>query len=463
MQQFSDDFDDIPLSKFELMLKTNSVYFFDASEFEEIIMHYIDNGKFSLANKAIQLGLKQHPKSVDIKLVHVELLILEEKFENAEKLLNELQEIDVTNEEVYIQKATIYSKKGLHKKAIVYLQIALDYTDDVSEIYSLIGMEYLFLDEFDTARENFAKCLDVEYDNYSSLYNVIYCYDMAEQHTEAIAYLKSYIDKDPYSEVAWHQLGRQYYILEDFQKALEAFEYAILVDETFIGAHLEKAKTLEELNRFEEAISYYQMTMELDTPTPFAYLRIGKCYEKLGKASAALEYYTKTVNEDPLLDKGWLALTDIYLSQNKPEKALQNIKKAIGIDEDIPDYWNKMGEIYVKLNQLEAAAGSFQKSLSLQSDSIEVHLALADVLIISQDPKESLQVLKEAQLIFNDDAGILYRLAGTYYLLNKLNKSMSYLTEALALNFEGHVILEELFPALLKEKAVSDLLEQYRK
>ena len=49
------------------------------------------------------------------------------------------------------------------------------------------------------------------------------------------------------------------------------------------------------------------------------------------------------------------------------------------------------------------------------------------------------------------------------YLLNKLNKSMSYLTEALALNFEGHVILEELFPALLKEKAVSDLLEQYRK
>ena len=86
MQQFSDDFDDIPLSKFELMLKTNSVYFFDASEFEEIIMHYIDNGKFSLANKAIQLGLKQHPKSVDIKLVHVELLILEEKFENAEKV-----------------------------------------------------------------------------------------------------------------------------------------------------------------------------------------------------------------------------------------------------------------------------------------------------------------------------------------------------------------------------------------
>ena len=35
----------MPLSKFESMLKTNSVYFFDLVEFEEIIVHYLDTGK----------------------------------------------------------------------------------------------------------------------------------------------------------------------------------------------------------------------------------------------------------------------------------------------------------------------------------------------------------------------------------------------------------------------------------
>ena len=35
------------LSKFESMLKTNKVYFFDSSEFEEIIHHYLDNGRIS--------------------------------------------------------------------------------------------------------------------------------------------------------------------------------------------------------------------------------------------------------------------------------------------------------------------------------------------------------------------------------------------------------------------------------
>jgi len=43
----------IPLSKFESMLKTNSVFFFDSVEFEEIIHYYIDSGKNSLAKKQL--------------------------------------------------------------------------------------------------------------------------------------------------------------------------------------------------------------------------------------------------------------------------------------------------------------------------------------------------------------------------------------------------------------------------
>ncbi len=462
-QQFFDDFGGLPLSKFEFMLKTNSVYFFDANEFEEIILYYIDNGKFSLANKAVQLGLRQHPLSVDLKLVQAELLVLEEKFENAEKILNELQEIEPANEEIYIQKATIYSKKGVHKKAIAYLKIALEYSEDPSEIYSMIGMEYLYLDEFERARENFAMCLDVEFDNYSTLYNVIYCFDMTEQHEEAVEYLISYIEKDPYSEVAWHQLGRQYFVLENYSKALEAFEYAILIDDTFIGAHLEKAKTLEELNRLEEAIEYYGLTMELDTETPFAFLRIGKCYESLGDLDKAMEFYHKTVNEDPLLDKGWLALTDIYMKKGMLEKAMQNIKKALNIDEEVPDYWNKIGEIYVRLNQLEAAAGSFQKSITLDPEQLEVHLSLSDVLLISKDESEALLVLKEAKEIFKSDAEILFRIAGLNYLLGNKERSFYYLEKALTINYAYQVILQELFPDFLTNPTVQKLLKKYNK
>jgi hypothetical protein len=42
--QLSNEEEDYNLSiKFESMLKTNKVLFFDSEEFEEIILHYLDN------------------------------------------------------------------------------------------------------------------------------------------------------------------------------------------------------------------------------------------------------------------------------------------------------------------------------------------------------------------------------------------------------------------------------------
>ena len=95
----------LSLSKFESMLKTNKVLFFDSEEFEEIILHYLDIGKATLAKKALKLALEQHPKSTGLKLVQVEMLVYDEKLDQAEKLLNELYFIEPTNEEIFIQKA----------------------------------------------------------------------------------------------------------------------------------------------------------------------------------------------------------------------------------------------------------------------------------------------------------------------------------------------------------------------
>ena len=37
------------LTRFESMLQTNDVYFFDSEEFENIIHHYLERGKMALA------------------------------------------------------------------------------------------------------------------------------------------------------------------------------------------------------------------------------------------------------------------------------------------------------------------------------------------------------------------------------------------------------------------------------
>lgn len=461
MQQFSNDNENIPLSKFELMLKTNSVYFFDSNEFEEIILFYLDNGKVSLAKKALQLGLEQHPTSVILRLAKVEMLIIDDKLDVAEKLLDQLQEIEPSNEEIYIQKSAIQSKKGNHIDAVESLQTALLFAEDEIEILSMIGMEYLYLDDYETARFNFAKCLDVEYDDYSYLYNVIYCFDMLNQNKEAIDYLNEYIDKKPYSEIAWHQLGRQYALIEDHKKALKSFEYAILIDENFIGAHLEKAKSLEEIQEYDEAIRFYQTTMELDVPTSFTYLRIGKCYEKLDQSNFAIDYYNKTVREDPLLDKGWLALTEIYIRNKDFQKALYYVKKALSIDEENNIYWQKLAEINLNLNLFEEASNAYFKCIELQDGRLEMFIALADVLHFLGEYKDAIKVLLDAREKYKNHAEITYRLAGLYFVTQKDSEAFFFFENSLNIDYEYHNIIKDMFPTFFERQEIIQLLKKY--
>ncbi|MEM1002953.1 MAG: hypothetical protein AAGH46_09930, partial [Bacteroidota bacterium] len=108
----------ISLTKFESMLKTNDILFFDSNEFENIIHHYLDTGKIALAKKAIKLGLEQHPSSVNLQLFKVEILVIENKFNKADEILDDLHFLEPNNEEIYIQKANILSKQDEHEHAI---------------------------------------------------------------------------------------------------------------------------------------------------------------------------------------------------------------------------------------------------------------------------------------------------------------------------------------------------------
>ncbi len=452
----------IPLSKFESMLKTDSIYFFDSVEFEEIIHYYIDIGKGALAKKAIKLGLKQHPNSIIIKLLQAELLIFDGLFEEASFLLKEIQAIEPTNSEVYVQQASINSKNGNHHKAIALLQTALECTDDEIDVLSLIGMEYLFLDNFEAARLSFEKCLEIDYEDYSSLYNIVYCFDMEKKHAEAIVYLTKYIDTNPYCEIAWHQLGRQYFIQEKYEEALQAFDYAVVIDEYFVGAYLEKAKTLEQLKKYKEAIENYKITIALEDPTSFAFLRIGECYEKLNKSTLAILFFKKALHEDPLLDKGWFMLANLHLKKNNLRKALYCIKKTIEIDEQNSLYWRKYAEINIKLNFYEEAVKAFQQCLVLDDLELDVWIGLSDALCLLEEYEEALVNLIEAATIFNNFSEINYRISGLYFKFENVNKGANYLEKALEEDYEYHIILKELFPNVYTLKTVQDIIKNFK-
>lgn len=452
-----------PIDKFETMLKTNEVLFFDLAEFENIVGHYMDSGKITLAKKALKLGLDQHPIAVNLLLLKAELLILENRLDEASKLLYDLKSIEPNNEDVYIMIANVLSKLDKHQEAISILNEALNLTSDPADVYAMLGMEYLFLEEFKAAKEAYIACVNLDKADYTALYNVIYCFDFLDEKAEAIHFLNNFINQNPYSEIAWHQLGKLHFENKDYNKALEAFDYAIIADEYFVGAYIEKAKVLERQKKYEQAIKIYQLTLQLDDPTAFVYLRIGKCYEALNERKKALKNYKQAIHEDPLMDKVWLVLSEFYVKENSFETAYYYINKAINIDEENVLYWKQFAFIAKELGRKKESSRALKRCLELGNYEYETWLAQIDLYAEMNQLQAALRTIDEALDFFPNDIKFIFRKAGLYYYTGQHEKAFECLEVALQLHTDYVLLSQNLFPKFFEEDRAMSLLKKYFK
>ena len=449
----------ISLTRFEKMLKTNRILFFDSNEFENIISYYLENGKINFAKKAIKLGLEQHPDSSNLALFEIEILIFENKLDNAEKLLEALILSEPSNEEVYIQKANIYSKKKLHQKAILCLNKILDFNPDNAEVYSLIGIEYLFMEDFENAKFNFIKCLNYDDSDYSALYNIVYCFEILEQNNKAIEYLNTYLNTNPYCEVAWHQLGKQYLFFKNYAKAISAFDFAIISDEYFIGAYIEKGRALEKINKYNEAIENYKLIIALKDESSYPLLRMGICYNKISNYKKAIQNLNDCIQVDPQLNKAWYLLAEIYYKNQKYNSAILSIKKALEINSEKEDYWKLYAKINIGLKLYEEADIGFQKVIELGEADESIWLAKVDTLIKLGEYNYAIDILEKCYELFEDKSIILYRFSGIYFLQNKIEDGIVQLKKAISINKKNKYIFKELFRVISKYKYLEKILK----
>ena len=77
----------------------------------------------------------------------------------------------------------------------------------------------------------------------------MYCYEQLNKIEPAITSLNEVLEHDPYCEVAWHQLGKILMKSGKIKEALSALDFAIISDDTFTGAYIEKGKLLESVGR----------------------------------------------------------------------------------------------------------------------------------------------------------------------------------------------------------------------
>ena len=101
--------------------------------------------------------------------------------------------------------------------------------------------------------------------------------------------------KDPFSYMAWFNLGHAFYAKFEYEKAIEAFEYSFLIQPDFVLAYLDCAEVCMQVKRYRQALICYRDVLVYVSPNASLMQSIAECYQGLDKLEEAKKFYFRSL------------------------------------------------------------------------------------------------------------------------------------------------------------------------
>jgi len=300
-KEFKKSFDEdvlISVAKFEEMVRTESSIFFHSEELEDIIDYYNQKEDFNNALDASEFGISQYPYTIEFPFLKSDILITLSKYEEALVVLEGIEHLGNNHSELFIYKGDALVFLGRYNESIKNYNKALSLTEDESEVYEIylnLAFAYQCCQDFDKALHYISYCLENNPDDAEALNELGMCMEIFEKYEECIDIFKEIIEKNPYSYLAWYYVGIGYKKLNLFEKAAEAFDYAVIIDEDFGIAYKEYGETLMELKDYKNAISLFQKEIKSKGPNSILYRKLGDSYCSIGQYQNARKYYDRAL------------------------------------------------------------------------------------------------------------------------------------------------------------------------
>lgn len=456
-----DDFQEA-VTRFKKMVKTNTTNYFDVFEVEGIIDHFLEDGRFNLAQKAVETGLRLHPSSISIKIRQAMVFMHEGRLEECLEILNMAGKIEKSNPDLFLTKGAALTLLGDHSQAIEAYEIALKMPiDDLDETLYNIGVSFGQEGETHLAIKYLEKAHEANPENEIVLYELGYYFDKDSQFEKSIEHYNKYLDIDPFNHSVWYNIGITYNRMGVFDKAIEAYDYALVLNDEFLHAHFNKANALANNNQFEDAIKCYHEYLPLDIENEDAYCYLAECYLNTENYGEALVNYQKAIKINENNSSAWYGSGLIMWSEGQLSEAQAFIRKALELEDDNGDFWSMNAKIHAELNETKEAVASFKMATMLDPENIENWLAYSEMYYDLEDTDRAIKVLKSANKINKSNAYLNYRL--TAYLLDKNDEleAACHFERALKIDYSKQNELFEFYPEASKIESIKKLLSQY--
>ncbi len=450
------------IEKFEDMLKLKTQFFFDVDEIELLADHFLEHGDHTRANLAIQHGLELHPGSSGIKLKEAYVLLQLNEPKAALKILNVLEASEPTNTELLLFKAVVHRNLSDHEGTKACLMKALKATpDNKEEIYLDLAFEQELVEDYKGAISSLKQSLEINPDHDASLFELGYCYDMAQDLESGADFFISYLDRYPYNFVAWYNLALCYEKLGLFEKAIETVGFAIAIKPDFTNAYILKGNMYTACDMDALAIEAYSESFAYDADNPLVHTAIGECFERMSDHVSAEYHYKHALTIDEHYVDALMGLGALKEFEERNTEALAYYRDAIQFDKTNMDNWHIYAELLVKLENFEEAEKAYMHMTIAFPDDPEAWIGLGKVKDELYGPSEALLAIDEGLKVLVTERDL--ELNRIMYLIKdgRMMEGTNLLAQSLSSDPSGGKYFESIFPNALQIANIAGLIDLF--
>ena len=453
------------LRHYEQLRAGKNASFLDEESFEIIIDYFDEKDEFSKALEATDTALSYYPYSAQLLIKKADLLIATHHYTEALEILKQAESFDASDIDIYILKTDAYLALDMQAEAARLLEEALLFFegDDKVDLLFELADVYDDYEEFEKVFDCLKLILEQEPTNDEALYKICFWTDFTGRNEESIRLHQSLIDQHPYSELAWFNLGSAYQGLKLYEKAIDAYQYAVVINEKFDYAYRNMGDAYIRLRKYKEAIEVLEKVCEITRPEEVIFEAIGHCYHRIGKYAQARFNYRKASHINPGDSKLYYKIALTYINEELWESAVKQLENALRIHRNVPEYNLAMGQCAMRLENYKDAVHYFSLVVRTRPKSVRGWEALIQCLFEASYFEEALQQCKAAIKMTERKPVFYFLYSAVLFAAGKSKEGLVQREHGLKEAPSQVKKFVEFNPSILQNSQVVDMIARYRK
>jgi tetratricopeptide (TPR) repeat protein len=463
-QEEDDEIKDL-IAQYEQLRTGQSHAFLDEEAFERIIDYYDDGDHLTLALEASDFAIAQFPYSAGLLIKKADLLIATKHYRQALGFLKQAEIFDANDINLYILKTEAFLALGYPEKATATFETAIELFSGNERLELLFELAEVYDDyeEFEKVFDCLKAALEQDPTNEEALYKICFWTDYTGRNEEGIKLHLQILEEHPFCELAWFNLAAAYQGLKLYEKAIDAYKYAVAIDDKFDFAYRNMGDAYLRLRKYRDAIECLQKVLTLAQPEDVVYEALGHCYDKLHLYKEARNYYRKASNLDPENSQLYYKIACTYMSESRWLDSVNNLQTAMRIYRKQPEYNLAMGQSLMELGKYEEAIEYLGVAVRARTRNINGWLELLRCLYLGGFLEDGERYISQALEQTQGKPVLYFYKAAFLFAMGKSKDALIQLETGLTLNPRLIKKMRELDPTILQNPHILDAIARIRK